>query len=231
MRKIIFRAWMLLLAAFCCTFFTVSAAGASGTKDDLVQAYIREIVPEGSALIDSSCRTSYQEITGKGQTGMNDRIQADVYTYCWIDDGKTMYRSVVVLELLEKIRITENDLLEVSLNDYLYNYSPEDGRMYTRSSSADAWSGMREITPMPESLALNTVAVYGSEMKSGSEYALILLSFPSDENPDPVGTAPEYQITFTHDAQIYIPLWCVALAAVLVLIAAGVILWKKRRNL
>lgn len=230
MRKIIFRVLMLFLFAVCCTFFMVSAAGVSGTKDDLVQDYIREMVPDGAEFVNSSCHAVYCEQNSGAQTDVAGKMQADAYTYRYTVDGGTVYRCVIVLEFLEKIRITENDLLEVSMNDYLFNYSPEDGRLFTRSSLSEEWGGMREITPMPTGISPSTVSVYGSEMKSGAGYSLILISFPAEENPDPTSTAPEYRISFTHDAQVHIPLWGVVLFIVLGLVVPGAVLWKKRTS-
>lgn len=55
---------MLLLLAGCGACFTVPAADVSGEKEELVQAYISEAVPEGAECIDSSFRTEYREING-----------------------------------------------------------------------------------------------------------------------------------------------------------------------
>lgn len=227
MRKIICCLCALLLLADCGAWFAVSAAGASGEKDELVQAYIDEVVPEGAERIDSSFRTEYREINGGEYTRLDGKMEAEAYTYRLTADGETQYRTIVVLELLEKIRITENDVLELYMNDYLRNFSPEDGRLFTRSSPSEEWGNMREITPMPT----GPVSVFGSEMQSGSKYTMVLLSFPSLGNPEPASASPEYEIHFRHETgiRINIPIWAAVLCMVLGLIVCGIVRQKRRR--
>lgn len=192
-----------------------------------VKEYIEEMISEDATLVDSTCRVQYESVSDKKNQIMNSSVNAQAYTYCITSGEDQTFYTIFAVEVSEKI--TQNDHLEISINDYLLNYSPEDGRVFSKKDQTSGWAKTRDITPVATDISHgNTITVFGSEIESESSYNLVLLSFPSMDNPTSEALLPEYTVTFYQDDRIHIPLWVTAVLAVLFLMGFGVFRHKKR---
>ncbi len=197
------------------------------TTDSIVRDYIDEIVPKAAKLIDSNCQTQYRTTSGRINTTQDDRISAEAYTYCVSTNTDKTLHSVLAIQIVGKI--DRDDRLDININDYLQNFSPEHGKVFSAEDQSAEWTYIGNVSPIPTNIAAtNTIAIFGSEIKNENQYTLVLLSFPSIENSSADSQLPEYSVSLLHDDQVHIPLWVVILFAMLFFIGLGVIVSKRK---
>lgn len=130
-----------------------------------VKEYIEEMISEDATLVDSTCRVQYESVSDKKNQIMSSSVNAQAYTYCITSGEDQTFYTIFAVEVSEKI--TQNDHLEISINDYLLNYSPEDGRVFSKKDQTSGWAKTRDITPVATDISHeNTITVFGSEIES-----------------------------------------------------------------
>lgn len=219
--------FMLISILSACTDQKLGSINHGNTTESTVREYIEEIVPKEAKPIASNCQTQYRTTSGRINTTQDNRISAEAYTYCISTNTEKALHSVLAIQVAGKI--DKNDRLDITINDYLLNLSPERGKVLSAEDQSSEWTYMRSITPIPTNIAeTNTIAIFGSEIENENPYTLVLLSFPSIENPSANSKRPEYSVSLLHDDQVHIPLWMVILFAMLFFIGLGVIVSKRR---
>ena len=115
------RVWMtgVMLLVLIFAAGSVFAAESAHTKEEIVRAYMERVVPENAEEVSSAVQVTVKE-AGK-ETVDAAKATAEAYTYRYADNGEENYRTVLVLQLNN-----------VSVNDYLNPFSPQDGVEYTR---------------------------------------------------------------------------------------------------
>ena len=213
---------MLLVLIFAAG--SVFAAESAYTKEEIVRAYMEQVVPENAEEVPSAVQVTVKD-KGNGNVVDAAKSAAEAYTYRYAENGEENYRTVLVLQM-NNVSVTKDDEITVAVNDYLNPFSPQDGVEYTRKTSENLWGGEHAVTVMPKDL--QTEVLLGSELKSGAKSRLICMSFPSSGNAEKESEAPEYVVTVTSSPQtVTVPVW-VVIPAGLVVVGIVVVIKKKR---
>lgn len=219
------RIWLtgVMLLALIFAAGSAFAAESAHTKEEIVRAYMEQVVPENAEEVPSAVQVTVKE-AGK-ETVDAAKATAEAYTYRYAENGEENYRTVLVLQL-NNVSVTEDDEITVAVNDYLNPFSPQDGVEYTRKTSDDLWGGEHAVTVIPKDL--QTEVLLGSELKNGAKSRLICMSFPSSGNAEKESEAPEYVVTVTSSPKtVTVPVWAIGLAG-LVVVGIVVVIKKKR---
>ena len=215
---------MLLVLIFAAG--SVFAAESAYTKEEIVRAYMEQVVPENAEEVPSAVQVTVKD-KGNGNVVDAAKSAAEAYTYRYAENGEENYRTVLVLQM-NNVSVTKDDEITVAVNDYLNPFSPQDGVEYTRKTSENLWGGEHAVTVMPKDL--QTEVLLGSELKSGAKSRLICMSFPSSGNAEKESEAPEYVVTVTSSPQtVTVPVW-VVIPAGLVIAFIIVFVRKKRAD-
>ena len=125
------RVWMIgvMLLVLIFAAGSVFAAENAYTKEEIVRAYMEQVVPENAEEVFSAVQVTVKE-AGK-ETVDAAKAAAEAYTYRYAENGEENYRTVLVLQL-NNVSVTEDDEITVAVNDYLHPFSPQDGVEDTR---------------------------------------------------------------------------------------------------
>lgn len=212
------RFWMtgVMLLVLIFAAGSVFAAENAYTKEEIVRAYMEQVVPENAEEVSSAVQVTVKEAA---------KATAEAYTYRYAENGEENYRTVLVLQL-NNVSVTKDDEITVAVNDYLHPFSPQDGVEYTRKTSDDLWGGEHAVTVMPKDL--QTEVLLGSELKNGAKSRLICMSFPSSGNAKRESEMPEYVVTVMSSPRtVTVPVWVVIPAGLV--IALIVVFVRKKR--
>ena len=213
---------MLLVLIFAAG--SVFAAESAYTKEEIVRAYMEQVVPENAEEVPSAVQVTVKD-KGNGNVVDAAKSAAEAYTYRYAENGEENYRTVLVLQM-NNVSVTKDDEITVAVNDYLNPFSPQDGVEYTRKTSENLWGGEHAVTVMPKDL--QTEVLLGSELKSGAKSRLICMSFPSSGNAEKESEAPEYVVTVTSSPQtVTVPVWVVIPAG---LVIAFIIVFVRKKR-
>lgn len=206
-------------------------AFANGDNSNILESrsakeLANRLIPKNATEIPSYYSTSFVEQRDGHVGSLGERASADASTYQLAKGGDEDFLSIVVVEFLDKVSISKDDLLEVSVNDYLRPISPEYAWVYTRGDSSSKWRLKGSAVPYPTG---SGVRLFGSELQGTYNQVMILLCFPSLNNPERVSLDPIYNIEFTHYKKFTPILPIVAIVAILCVVTFF-ILRKYRYN-
>ncbi|NJP40083.1 hypothetical protein HCH52_03330 [Oscillospiraceae bacterium HV4-5-C5C] len=199
---------------------SVSFTHAEGyDKDDLVQTFILETIPKGAEQVDN--RLIFN--ANSGQSSIDDKVQAAVYTYVIDDD---VY-SVIDLYTTDKVRTSSQDTLTITYNDYSLPMEAIAGQLFIKNSPNNKWEYNKALNAIP---GLNGFDLYGSQIYSKKGYIRILSSFKSQKNQNAKHSMPEYVITYRISDTIDLPFVPIIIILILLIIFFIIILTRKKAS-
>lgn len=207
---------------------SIEAVAENTTIDDskFVNDFISAFIPENAKQITSNFSTNYIELEGDEFGRLKKKVKTEVRTYNVTSTCKEdiQFQSVVIVEFLDRISIANDDLLEVTVNDYLHPVSPESAWLFARDDASSEWRLVKTVIPFPTG---SGVKVFGNELHGDFNQSMVLISFPSLGNPETDYSNPVYDVSFVHSEKQFSFFWC---GVIVVSIGLIIVFAKRNRN-
>jgi hypothetical protein len=199
--------------------------------DDNLRSYLEENIPTETVWINSRVLknlTQISNINPLDKTNTDNKINCTVYTFA--QKEKTLkYYTVIDFSFSEKIKMSNKDLLEINVNDYLLPYSPAKAMLFVKNSTKDKWIARSEPYVV---VSGSIISIYGDQMIHNKPYTRLLVSFESDKNPSSQFESPQYIVNYNNykSFPIYpiILVLSICFSVMITIICIILLKWKKK---
>ena len=176
--------------------YNVQAVSASDNKlaiDETLEHFISETVSDTAVPIESSFVTDYIQFKSDQIIEINDKIDTEVYSF-YVQEEKQIY-SVISIIYPSEVRISKDDFITVTVNDYVWTYSPAEAVLYIKNKQEDEWIKKRDITAF---VTGQNIEIYRGQIYNTDQYSRVILSFPALENVNSVEDTLLYCVHYTN---------------------------------
>lgn len=168
--------------------------------DEVLSKCIEEQT-NNSELVDSFVQTNavhYSNFKDQYLENIDDKIEFSVYTFAKTDGTEPKYDTFIDYQLIEPIKIYNQDELTVKIGEFLRPISPVKGALFTKSDHNDDWEFSGDI--FPTSMGFQDFTIGGAQLSNGGDYSRVIIHFPSHSNPEAQSNElPRYILDYQHD--------------------------------